>query len=208
MTEREKMTSGRIYDPSDPELCALRDKAALLCRDYNQTCDVPSDRARRAAILAELCPGCAADVWLRGPVYFDYGCFTMIGEGTFANFNFTVLDCAPVTIGKGVFFGPNCSLLTPLHPLVAEERAVADHGGREYDYEYAAPIVIGDGCWIASDVKVLPGVTIGGNCVIGAGSVVTHDVPAGMLAYGNPCRVVRPITEADSIYRKKELFAE
>ena len=208
MTEREKMTAGKIYDPTDPELCALRDKAARLCRDYNATCDAPEDRARRTEILGELCPDCAPDVWLRGPVYFDYGLFTSIGEGSFANFNFTVLDCAPVTIGKGVFFGPNCTILTPLHPLVSEERATSDHGGRIYDYEYAAPVTIGDGCWIASDVKVLPGVTVGENCVIGAGSVVTHDIPAGTLAYGNPCRVVRPITEEDSIYRKKELFAE
>ena len=208
MTEREKMISGRIYDPTDPELCSLRDRAALLCRDYNLTCDVPAERERRAAILAELCPGCAPDVWLRGPVYFDYGLFTEIGEGSFANFNFTVLDCAPVKIGRGVFFGPNCSILTPLHPLIAEERATCDHGGRVYDYEYAAPITIGDGCWIASDVKILAGVTVGENSVVGAGSVVTRDIPAGVLAYGNPCRVVREITGEDSIYRKKELFAE
>ncbi len=208
MTEREKMISGMIYDPYDSELCELRTRAARLCREYNLTAEVPEELGRRAEILAELCPGAAPDVMLRGPVYFDYGCFTEIGERTFANFNFTVLDVAPVKIGRGVFFGPNCSLLTPLHPLIAEERATADHGGRVYDYEYAAPITIGDGCWIASDVKVLPGVTIGENCVVGAGSVVTHDIPEGTLAYGNPCRVIRPITAADSVYLKKELFPE
>ena len=144
---------------------------------------------------------------MQGPVQFDYGIYTTIGANSYANFNFTVLDCCPVTIGKNVFFGPNCSLMTPMHPFLPSERNMRRKAdGELYDLEYAKPIVIGDDCWIAANVVVCGGVTIGRGCVIGAGSVVTRDIPAGSLAAGNPCRVIRPITEADSVERKRELF--
>ena len=142
-----------------------------------------------------------------GPIICDYGIYTTIGERCFANFNFTVLDCCPVTIGNDVFFGPNCTIATPIHPLLNEERKLRyKEDGTLYDLEYAAPITIEDGCWLASGVTVCGGVTIGKGCVIGANSVVTRDIPAGVFAAGNPCRVIREITEQDSIYLKKDLF--
>ncbi len=118
-----------------------------------------------------------------------------------------MLDCAPVTLGDDVFIGPNCTLAPPVHPLLIEERKMqirADNTA--FDKEYAKPIVLEDGVWLASGVIVAGGVTIGKNSVIGAGSVVTRDIPANVFAAGNPCRVIREITEEDSVRYKKELF--
>ena len=133
--------------------------------------------------------------------------FTTIGENTFANFNFTVLDTCPVHIGNNVFIGPNVSLVTPMHPFRYQERNIKfKPDGTAYDDEYAKPITIGDNCWLASNVVVTGGVTIGEGCVIGAGSVVTKDIPPHSLAVGNPCKVIRQITEADSIRNREDLW--
>ena len=205
MTEEQKMLAGKIYDPTDAELSRKRRRAHRLSQDYNMTYD--DEREKRAEILRELLPDMGENGTLQGPVQFDYGIFTHIGRNFYANFNFTVLDCCPVTIGDNVFFGPNCAVMTPLHPLLPLERNQKPHAdGSMYDDEYAAPITIGDDCWIASNVVICGGVTIGSGCVIGAGSIVTKDIPAGMLAAGNPCRVIRKITEEDSIFRKPELW--
>lgn len=203
MTEEEKMLSGKLYDPSDEFLAAQRIKAHRLSKDYNDTYE--TEEERRGEILAQLLPHLGKGTYLQGPVQFDYGVYTTFGTNCYANFNLTVLDCCPVTIGSDVFFGPNCSLLTPLHPLLAEERRMrVREDGSLYDLEYAAPITIEDGCWIASNVTVCGGVTIGRGSVIGAGSVVTRDVPPGVLAAGNPCRVIRPLTEADAVLPRGE----
>lgn len=200
MTEKEKMESGMLYNSMDEELAALRQKAHNLCRDYNALCE--QDIERREAILSELFPG-AKKLFLQGPVQFDYGYLTEFGENCYANFNFTVLDCCPVKIGKNVLFGPNCSLVTPVHPLLPEERnGFADENGNFTCLEYAKPIEIGDNCWLASNVTVCGGVKIGEGCVIGAGSVVTRDIPPNTLAAGNPCRVIRELTEQDRIMNK------
>ena len=205
MTETEKMLAGKLYDPSDPELARLRRAAHVLCKQYNDTTE--DEEEKRADILRRLLPNLKEGAYIQGPVQFDYGVYTVMGAGSYANFNFTVLDCCPVTIGKNVFFGPNCSLMTPLHPLLPRERNMRRReNGEWYDLEYAKPITIEDDCWIAANVVVCGGVTIGRGCVIGAGSVVTRDIPAGSLAAGNPCRVIRPITEADSVEYKRELF--
>ena len=198
MTEQEKMLAGELYDPSDKVLEAKRIRAHALWQQFNQTPE--SDAETRSRILCELFPDMGAGTYLTGPLFVDYGEFTHFGERCFANFNLTILDTCPVSIGNDVFFGPNCSLLTPLHPLRPEERALRRRAdGSYYDLEYGAPITIVDGCWIASDVKILGGVTIGAGTTIGAGSVVTRDIPAGVIAVGNPCRVLREITEADSL---------
>ena len=195
MTEQEKMLKGMLYGPSDKALVELRLKAHRLWQAYNR---LEETDPRRAELLKELIPDLGADTFLAGPIYVDYGVFTHFGARCYANFNFTVLDSCPVTIGDNVMFGPNCSLLTPLHPLLPEERNLRTRpDGSLYDLEYGAPIVIESDCWIASDVKILGGVTVGRGSVIGAGSVVTRSIPAGVLAAGNPCRVIRPITQAD-----------
>ncbi|WP_240541972.1 sugar O-acetyltransferase [Bifidobacterium sp. CP2] len=201
-SEREEMLAGRLYDASDPELAALRDKAADLCTRFNATSR--HDAATRAAILDELLPGHGANLDVMGPVFFDYGCHTTIGDRVFANFNFTVLDCASVTIGDDVLFGPNVSLLPPMHPLRWQDRNVRTReDGTSYDYEYGRPIVIGSNCWFGGNVTVLGGVTIGDGCVIGAGAVVTKDIPANSVAVGNPARVIKTITDADaSVYQE------
>ena len=147
------------------------------------------------------------EAYLQGPIQFDYGFFTKIGKNSFANFNFTVLDCAPVIIGENVFFGPNVSLLTPVHPLRFQDRNMyINAAGKATDKEYARKIVIEDNCWIAGNVTVCGGVTIGSGSVIGAGSVVTRDIPSNVIAAGNPCRVIREITEDDDLENHPELF--
>ena len=198
MTEKEKMLAGKLYDPSDEELATLRTKAHNLSQDYNKTYETEEDK--RKEILDELVPNCKEGVYLQGPIQFDYGVFTTIGENTYANFNFTVLDCAPVTIGDNVFFGPNVSILTPVHPIRYEERNMfRKENGQMTDREYAKLITIGSNCWIAGNVTICGGVTIGEGSVIGAGSVVTRDIPSGVVAAGVPCRVIREITDEDRL---------
>ncbi len=205
MTEKEKMLAGKIYNPSDKELASLRLQAHKLSKMYNDTFE--DEEEKREQILKELVPNRKKGVFLQGPVQFDYGVFTSIGKNFYANFNFTVLDCCPVRIGDNVMIGPNVSIMTPVHPLRYQDRNLKEKAdGTLYDDEYAKPITIGDNCWIASCVTVTGGVTIGDGCVIGAGSVVTRDIPANSFAAGNPCRVIREITEADAIALKKELF--
>lgn len=205
MTEKEKMVSGKIYDPSDKELETLRINAHRLCKDFNNLYD--EEEEKREAILDELIPNRKEGVFIQGPIYFDYGIFTSIGENCFANFNLTVLDICPVTIGDNVLIGPNVSIVTPVHPLRWQDRNIKRRDdGTLYDYEYAKPITIEQNCWIASNVTITGGVTIGEGSVIGAGSVVTRDIPPNSFAAGNPCRVIREITDEDAIELKKELF--
>lgn len=200
MTEREKMLAGGLYDPNDKELLALRVAAHNLCRDYNGTYETEVEK--RTEILKKLLPNADKSAYLQGPVYFDYGIFTHLGKNFYANFNFTVLDVCCVTIGNDVYVGPNVSILTPKHPLRWQERnAYLKPDGTLTDREYGAPVKIGDNCWIAGNVTILAGAEIGSGCVIGAGSVVTGKIPAGTLAYGNPCRPVREITENDAIVK-------
>ena len=197
MTEKEKMLGSRLYDPSDKELAQMRKEAHNLCRKYNS---LPEDDKGREALLNALIPNRGKGAFLQGPIQFDYGSFTEIGDNFYANFNLTILDCCKVKIGDNVMIGPNVSILTPVHPLRWQERNARFRAdGSAYDYEYAKPIEIGDNCWIAGNVTICGGVKIGSGCVIGAGSVVTKDIPDNCLAVGNPCRVLREITEADKM---------
>ena len=205
MTEHEKMLLGyTMYDPFTENMAEERTKAHRLCQEYNATFDTETEK--REAILDELLPNRGEGVYLQGPIYFDFGVNTTIGKGSYANFHFTVLDEGKVTIGENVFIGPNVSLLTAIHPLRYQERNAFfnEKTGNVTNLEYTAPITIEDNCWIAANVTIVGGVKIGFGSVIGAGSVVTKDIPPHSLAAGNPCRVLRQITEEDSV----ELFLQ
>lgn len=150
MTEKEKMLAGKIYDSSDKELAEFRTKAHKLSQQYSSLYE---DDERRNAILNELLPDHGEGFFLQGPVYFDYGVFTKFGSGCYANFNLTVLDTCPVTIGDNVFFGPNCTIATPVHPFRWQERNMKKKSdGTVYDDEYGKPITIHSNCWIARAV--------------------------------------------------------
>lgn len=201
MEQKELMLSGKLYDPNDPELLKLRVKAHRLSAEYNALLE--TDEEKRQKILEELIGDLGKGAYLQGPIQFDYGCFTSIGERTYANFNLTILDICPVKIGNDVFIGPNVSILTPMHPLRWQERnTYYREDGVLTDQEYGKPITIGNNIWIAGNVTICGGVTIGDGSVIGAGSVVTRDIPPDSLAAGNPCRVIRKITEADRIEKE------
>ena len=208
MTEREKMYAGKVYDPFSEGMPEERTKAHRLCKLYNDTFDTETEK--REEILKELLPHRGADVYLQGPIYFDFGTNIYIGKNSFANFNFTVLDEGKVHIGESVFIGPNVSLLTPIHPLCYQDRNsfFNEKTGCVTNLERAGEIRIGDNCWISGSVTICGGVTIGEGSVIGAGSVVTRDIPPNSLAVGNPCRVIRQITEQDRLSTHPEWFAE
>lgn len=190
MTEKEKMEAKMWYDANyDKELLELRVKAEDLCFELNNI--RPSETEKRAGILKELFPNMEENCVVLSPIYTDYGFYTKIGHDTFINRNAYLMDGCGITIGSHCFIGPNCGMYTAVHATVAEER--------NQGLEKALPIVIGDNCWLGGDVKILPGVTIGNNTIIGAGSIVTKDIPSNVVAVGNPCRVLRPITDEDKI---------
>lgn len=189
MTEREKMLSGALYNAGDRELVQARMRAHKLCRQYNEL--PPDAEEARDRVRMELLGGFKQYAYMEPPVQFDYGCNLFVGENFYANYNLVVLDCARVTIGDNVMLGPNVSIFTATHPLDARERA----SGREL----ARSITIGNDVWIGGNTVINPGVTIGDGSVIGSGSVVTRDVPTGVIAAGNPCRVLHTITEADRL---------
>ena len=185
MTEREKMLAGGGVDPRDAELTAIRDNATRLMHRLNvELCG--HDDAYRAA-LRELCPGCEG--FIREPFRCDYGLNISIGEGSFVNFDCVFLDLAPIRIGRHTLIGPKVQLLTALHPFDAAQRRTGLEAGR--------PITVGDDCWLGGGVIVCPGVAIGDRSVIGAGAVVTRDIPADSVAVGNPARVIRTLTRQD-----------
>lgn len=207
MREEEKIKAGVLFCPGDPELVAIKRRTHDLNVDYNQTHE--GEVEKRAAILAEIIGEMGEGVRIQGPIAFHYGKHTKIGAGFFANFNFTVQDDGEVTIGDHCNFGPNVTIVTPVHPMVAKERrAIRTAAGEEKHMCYAKPVHIGNDCWLGANVTVCPGVTIGDGCVIGAGSVVTRDIPPNSFAAGVPCRVVREITEADSMVHMPEVLAD
>lgn len=185
MTEKERMLSGKLYKADDPELRAGDMRKWKLTQRLNQTTDVDEVRA----IFRELLGAIGPDFWIQPPFYCDYGSNIHIGDHFYANYGCVILDPGEVFIGDHVFLAPHVSLYTAAHPIDAEVRNA--------ELEYALPIRIGSSVWIGGNTVVCPGVTIGDNVVIGAGSVVTHDVPSGVVAAGNPCKVLRPITDAD-----------
>ena len=207
MTQEERIDAGILFFPGDPALKAKKLKAHNLNIDYNRLHE--DETEAREKILRDLLGAMGKSCFLQGPITFHYGCHTFIGDDVFINFNITVQDDARVTIGDGCNFGPNVTIVTPLHPLIADERkALLDADGAPRRLCWAKPVNVGKRCWICANAVILPGVTIGDDCVIGAGSVVTHEIPAGSFAAGNPCRVIRPITEADSMANKPEILAD
>lgn len=206
-SEEKKILSGILFSPGDPELRALKRKAHKLNQDYNRLYE--DETEQRSAILHDLLGAIGEGTFLQGPITFHYGCHSSIGKHVFINFNFTVQDDALVTIGDDCNFGPNVTIVTPVHPMLPNERkAMLDKDGNICHLCYAKPVTIGHDCWFGANVVVCPGVTVGENCVIGAGSVVTRDIPANSFAAGNPARVIRPISEADSMKYKPEILAD
>ena len=207
MREEEKIKAGILFCPADAELKEIKRKTHNLNLVYNALCD--EDTEKRNAVLREIAGEVGEGTFLQGPIYFHYGKHTKIGKMLFANFNFTVQDDAEVIIGDNCNFGPNVTIVTPLHPMVAEERReMLDKDGNRKHFCYAKPVSIGNDCWLGANVTVCPGVKIGDGCVIGAGSVVTRDIPDHVFAAGVPCRVIREITEADSLRYRPEILAD
>jgi maltose O-acetyltransferase len=180
---RERMLAGELYIADDPELARDSARAQRLTHQIN-TAD-PTDHTRRRGLLTELLGGFGEGSEIRPPLWCDYGYQTVVGARCFVNFGLVSLDVATVTIGDDVQIGPNVQLLTAFHPT--------EPGPRRDKWEAARPIVIGDNVWLGGGVIVCPGVTIGADTVVGAGSVVLRDLPAGVLAVGSPARVVRTL---------------
>ena len=207
MREEDKIKAGILFNPGDPELKAIKLRTHKLNQDYNRLYEDEVDE--RSRILHEILGGIGENTFLQGPITFHYGRHTTIGDRVFINFNFTVQDDAEVTIGNDCNFGPNVTIVTPVHPMLPDERKrMLDAEGNVKRFCHAKPVKIGSDCWFGANVVVCPGVTIGDNCVIGAGAVVTRDIPSGVFAAGNPCRVIRELTEADSMKYKPEILAD
>lgn len=183
MSEREKMLAGELYLASDPELVEARVRARRLFARFNAS--DPGDAATRTALLRELLGALGAEAWIEPPFYCDYGTQIRLGPSVFVNFGAVFLDCAAITIGEKAQLGPNVQLLAADHPRDAAARAAGP--------ELARPVTIGARAWLGGGVIVCPGVSIGADTVVGAGSVVTRDLPSGVVAAGNPCRVIRAL---------------
>jgi len=183
-TEKEKMLAGELYDPLDAELVGARERARDLCWELNSTLE--REQERRRGILKKLLGRGGESAWIQPPFYCDYGSNIVLGERVFFNFNCVVLDVCEVKIGDYAMFGPAVQIYTATHPLNAELRRTQ---------EFAKPIEVGSDVWVGGGAILCPGVKVGAKSVIGAGSVVTRDVPERVFAAGNPCRVIRAIEE-------------
>ena len=182
--ERQKMLAGELYDPQEAGLVAARERARNLCRALNDTRE--SQEAERRELLQDLFGAGGDTVWMQPPFYCDYGTNIHLGTRVFFNFNCVVLDVCEVRIGDYTLFGPGLQILTPLHPRDAKLRR---------EREFGKPVHVGSDVWVGGGALILAGVRIGCRSVIGAGSVVTRDIPQGVFAAGNPCRVIRDATQ-------------
>lgn len=186
-TEKEKMLSGELYNALDKQLSEERIQTRLYLKELNESReDQPEERAR---LLKALLPNAGEDLWIQPPFYCDYGTNITLGDKVFFNFDCVVLDVMQVTIGSRTLIGPNVQIYTAMHPMNHKERASG--------VEFARPITIGEDVWLGGSVVVCPGVTIGDRSVIGAGSVVTKDIPSYVFAVGNPCWVIRSLDKEE-----------
>lgn len=184
-TEKEKMLAGELYDALDAQLTQERTQTRLLLKQLNDSREDQTDE--RTHLLQQLLPHAGPGLWIQPPFYCDYGSNIELGEKVFFNFNCVVLDVALVTIGSRTLFGPNVQIYTATHPM--------DYQIRASGLEFAKPITIGEDVWVGGSAVICPGVSIGARSVIGAGSVVTKDIPADVFAAGNPCKVIRSLVE-------------
>ncbi|MFR0679187.1 sugar O-acetyltransferase [Dysgonomonas mossii] len=187
MTEWEKLKAGLVYNDFDEELFRRRVDAKKLFREYNRTDD--SETEKRISIMTDLFNEVGNNVWIEPDFRCEYGKNISIGNDVYINFGCIILDCAEVTIGNNVLFGPNVGIYVANHSFDPEERA---QGGC-----FGKPVHICDKVWLGGDVKILAGVTIGVGAIIGTGSIVTKDIPEGVIAAGNPCRIIRKLTDND-----------
>lgn len=207
MNEEQKIKDGILFFPGDPELKAIKLRTHKLNQDYNRLYEDEVDK--RNEIINQIVGEIGEGTFFQGPVTFHYGIHTKVGRKCFFNFNITIQDDAEVTIGNNCDFGPNVTIVTPIHPMIAEERReMLTADGEKRRLCYAKPVHIGNDCWFGAGSIICPGVTIGDGCVIGAGSVVTRDIPPRSFAAGVPARVVREITDADSMKYKPDIIGD
>lgn len=207
MNEEQKIKEGILFFPGDPELKAIKLRTHKLNLDYNRLYE--DETEKRNEIINQIVGEIGEGTFFQGPVTFHYGIHTKVGRKCFFNFNITIQDDAEVTIGNNCDFGPNVTIVTPIHPMIAEERReMLTADGEKRRLCYAKPVNIGNDCWIGAGAIICPGVTIGDGCVIGAGSVVTRDIPPRSFAAGVPCKVIREITDADSMKHKPEIIGD
>lgn len=197
---KERMQTGKLYFPTEEDLLSEQAEWMELLYDFNST--RPSEGKKRAELLEKLLGGVGKNCYVEPPLHANWGCNTYMGDDVYANFNLTLVDDVKITIGNHVMFGPNVTVATAGHPV--------EPNLRSRQAQYNLPVNIGDNVWIGAGSVILPGVTVGDNTVIGAGSIVTKDIPANVVAYGNPCRVVREIGERDRkiYYRDREIDLE
>ena len=195
MSERDKLHTGELFLPMDPSVLEEQLVRMDLLWEYNQT--KPSQQKERAALLKRMLADCGEQVYIEAPFYANWGghhCH--FGNGVYANYHLTCVDDTHIYVGDYTMFGPNVTVATAGHPILPELR--------EKGYQYNAPVHIGKRCWIGAGALIMPGVAIGYDTVIGAGSVVTKDIPAGVVAVGNPCRILRQVGDRDREFYFKD----
>ena len=195
MSERDKLHTGELFLPMDPAILEEQQARQDLLWEYNQT--KPSQQKERTMLLQKMLAECGEDVYIEAPFYANWGGFHChFGKGVYANYHLTCVDDTHIYVGDYTMFGPNVTVATAGHPILPELR--------EKGYQYNMPVRIGKRCWIGAGVLIMPGVAIGDDTVIGAGSVVTKDIPCGVVAVGNPCRILREVGEKDREFYWKD----